>query len=99
MIRFLLSALALLSFAPSPAAAADPYPPPPKAGAPAPFKVPRSESYRLANGLEVTLIPFGIVPKAFVSLQVAAGNLNEGDQVWLSTLTGQMLREGAAGRS
>jgi predicted Zn-dependent peptidase len=34
-----------------------------------------------------------------VSLQVDAGSLNAGENVWLSTLTAQMLREGSAGRS
>ena len=31
--------------------------------------------------------------------RVYAGSLNEGEDSWLSTFTGQMLREGAAGRS
>jgi predicted Zn-dependent peptidase len=49
--------------------------------------------------MQVTLIPYGLVPKAVVNLRVYAGSLNEGQDVWLSTLTAQMLREGAAGRS
>ena len=61
--------------------------------------MPASESFRLPNGLEVTLIPYGITPTAVVNLRVYAGGLNGGDDVWLSNLTAQMLREGAAGRT
>jgi zinc protease len=58
---------------------------------------PASETYRLANGMQVTLIPYGQVPKAVVSLRVYAGSLNEGEDVGLAALTGQMLREAPAG--
>ena len=93
-----LTALALL--APTPLAAQDAFPTqPPPLGTPKPFSVPASETYRLANGMQVTLIPYGNVPKATVSLRVYAGSLNEGENSWLSTFAGQMLREGAAGRS
>lgn len=75
------------------------YPPMPAAGAPKPFAVPASETYRLANGLQVTLIPYGQVPKASVQLRVYSGSLNEGEDVGLAALAAQMLREGAGGRS
>lgn len=75
------------------------YPPRPALGAPKAFSVPKSETYRLANGLQVTLIPYGLAPKATISLRVYAGNLNEGEDVWLPDLTGEMLKQGAAGRS
>jgi predicted Zn-dependent peptidase len=93
-----LAALALLAPA-APAASQDNFPPQPALGTPKPFAVPAAESYRLANGMQVTLIPYGKVPKATVSLRIYAGSLNEGENSWLSTFTGQMLREGAAGRS
>ena len=100
MIRILLSALAALSLAAAPAAAAaqDDFPPMPKAGAPKPFAVPAAVTYRLANGMQVTLIPFGKVPKATINLRIYAGPLNEGDRTGLATLTAQMLREGASGK-
>ena len=99
MIRILLSAFAGLLIAAAPAAAAqDDYPPLPKPGAPKPYKVPASETYTLANGMQVTLIPFGQVPKATVNLRIYAGGLNDGDRTGLSGLTAQMLREGAAGK-
>ena len=93
-----LAALATLALA-VPAAAQDSFPPPPALGTPKPFTVPAAESYRLANGMQVTLIPYGKVPKATISLRIYAGSLNEGESSWLSAFTAQMLREGAADRS
>jgi len=97
MIRIILSALAGVLAATTPATAQD-YPPLPKPGAPKPYQVPASETYTLANGMQVTLIPFGQVPKATVNLRIYAGGLNEAGRNGLSGLTAQMLREGAAGK-
>jgi predicted Zn-dependent peptidase len=100
MIRRLLSLAFAAAMAATPVAApAQDYPPQPGIGTPKPFAVPASQTYTLPNGMQVTLIPYGLVPKAVVNLRVYAGSLNEGQDVWLSTLTAQMLREGAAGRS
>lgn len=96
------AAAAALGLAAAPLAAQPPkydYPPMPAAGAPKPFTVPASETYRLANGMQVTLIPYGLVPKAVVHLRVYSGSLNEGEEVGLAALAAQMLREGAGGRS
>lgn len=71
----------------------------PATGTMKPFTVPASETFRLPNGMQVTLIPYGITPTAVVSLRVYAGGLNQGENVWLPNLTAQMLREGAAGRT
>ena len=99
MIRILLSVLAGVFITATPAAAAqDDYPPLPKPGAPKPYQVPASETYTLPNGMQVTLIPFGQVPKATINLRVYAGSLNEGERTGLSAMTAQMLREGAAGK-
>ena len=98
MIRILLSALAGVLIAATPAAAQDDYPPLPKPGAPKPYQVPASETYTLPNGMQVTLVPFGQVPKATVNLRIYAGGLNDGDRTGLAGLTAQMLREGAAGK-
>ena len=51
---------------------------PPPIPAPKAFTVPASETYVLANGMRVTLIPYGVVPKAVVSLQTYTGSINEG---------------------
>jgi zinc protease len=70
---------------------------PPPIPAPKAFKVPASETFTLANGMKVTLIPYGVAPKVVVSLQTYAGSLNEGENTWLGLLAVDMLKEGAAG--
>jgi len=68
---------------------------PPEGGAPKSFTVPASEWYVLPNGLKVTLVPYGIIPKAAISLAVDAGNLNEGkSRAGVASLTGDLFREG-----
>jgi predicted Zn-dependent peptidase len=100
MIRRFFTGLGAAALLLAPVAApAQSYPPMPSAGTPKPFSVPTSETFTLPNGLQVTLIPYGKVPKATISLRTYAGGLNEGDNRWLSLLTAQLLREGAAGRS
>src|SRR3569623_2993439 len=94
----LLAALGLVAAAPAPAPSGD-YPPMPLAGPPKPFQVPASETYRLPNGMQVTLIPYGQVPKATIGLLGYAGALNEGEDTGIASLTAQMMREGAAGHS
>src|SRR3954470_22586051 len=70
---------------------------PPAAGAPKDFALPAARRFTLANGLPVTLVPFGQVPKAAIRLVVSAGNVYENkDEVWLADLTGNLIREGTA---
>lgn len=96
MIRPLLFAAAALLPVPL---AAQTFPPAPPIAAPKPFKLPATESYTLPNGLKVTLIPWGVAPKTYAVLDIYAGNLNDGQQPWISDLTAAMLKEGAGGRS
>jgi zinc protease len=70
---------------------------PPPIPAPKAFKVPASETLTLANGMKVTLVPYGVAPKVVVSLQTSAGSLNEGENTWLALLAVDMMKEGAAG--
>jgi predicted Zn-dependent peptidase len=80
--------------APPPAAATSKQAPPP-AGKPKPFKVPASKEFTLPNGLEVTLVPFGAIPKVTVDLSIRAGNGDEAeDETWLADLVGRLLLEG-----
>jgi len=68
---------------------------PPPAGTPKDLKLPPRREITLPNGLAVTLVPFGTVPKAAVVLAVRAGRVNERpDQVWLSQLTADLMQEG-----
>src|ERR1700724_4217344 len=68
---------------------------PPAGGAPKPFNVPAHESYTVPNGMRVTLVPYGNIPKVAVSLTVRAGNLNEPqDVLGVADITGELLKEG-----
>lgn len=93
-----LFALSLALSAAMPVLAQD-FPPPPPIAEPKPFRLPETETYALPNGMQVTLIPYGVAPKTVVSLRIRAGNTNEEGNTWLGDLTGAMMKEGAAGRS
>ena len=73
---------------------------PPAAGTPKDFQLPPRKSFTLANGLQVTLVHYGVVPKVAVNLQVRTGAIDEAaDEVQLSALTADMLLEGTTTRS
>jgi zinc protease len=68
---------------------------PPAVGKPKDFKLPVKREFTLPNGMAVTLVPFGTVPKVAVTLVTRVGRINErADQVWLSDLTGDLMQEG-----
>jgi predicted Zn-dependent peptidase len=84
----------------APRAAAQEKQTPPAGSAPKPFTLPRKETFTLKNGAQVTLVPYGSIPKVTVSAVVQAGNINESaEQVWLADLTGELLKEGTTTRS
>jgi zinc protease len=88
--------LLLLSLAPQESAPQKP----PSPGTPRDFVLPAARRFTLANGLPVTMVPFGQVPKVAIRLVVAAGNLYEGkDEVWLADLTGNLMREGTTAQT
>ncbi len=91
----ILAALLLLSTL-SPALAVEA---PPAPAAPKNFQVPTKEERALPNGLEMTFIEFGAIPKTAITAIVRTGNLNEGDKTWLADLTGELIKEGAGTRS
>lgn len=95
MIRLLLAAAAMLGAAP---ALAQSFPPAPPIAPLKPFAPPASETFTLPNGMAVTLIPWGVAPKAYLTLDIYAGALDEGAQTGLAGLTAAMLKEGARGR-
>ncbi len=73
---------------------------PPQPGKPKDFQIPASRQFRLDNGLAVTLVSYGTVPKVTVRLGVRTGAIDEGSsQVWLSDLTGTLLTQGTTTRS
>jgi zinc protease len=91
--RFLTAALALglaaAALAQAPAREAAPAPGPAR-----PFTLPQPQRFTLDNGLRVTLVPYGSVPKTLVRLAVRSGNAFETkDEVWLADLSGKLMRE------
>ena len=94
--RLLGAALAAAVLVGAPAAVAqDSYPPMPAVSPPEAFALPQTETYALANGMKVTLIPYGLTPKTVVSLRLGVGNINDGDHTWLADVVSDMLVEGA----
>jgi zinc protease len=67
---------------------------PPAAGAPREFNLPEKTVFALDNGMRVTMVPFGQLPKVSMVLRVRTGNLNEGDETWLADLAGALMQEG-----
>jgi zinc protease len=95
MKPFIVVALAILA-----SAQQTPQQKPPAAAPPKDFALPAARRFTLANGLPVTMVPFGQVPKAAIRLVVSAGNVYENkDEVWLADLTGNLMREGTATES
>ena len=73
---------------------------PPKPAAPKDFRVPEPRRFTLDNGLQVALVQWGDMPKVGVSLSVRSGNaFEQANEVWLSDLTGTLIREGTATRN
>jgi len=68
---------------------------PPEGGPPKAFTVPSNETYTLPNGMKVTLVPYGIIPKAAISLAVDVGQINEGTaRTGVASLTTDLMKEG-----
>jgi len=70
---------------------------PPPAGPAVPFRLPAITEFVLLNGLKVTLVPYGVIPKANVVLVLEAGNVDQTTgQSGLADLSGKLLLEGTA---
>lgn len=68
---------------------------PPAAGPAKDFTIPTPRKLTLPNGMPVTMVSFGQVPKVTIRVVVSAANLHEQkEEVWLADLTGSMMREG-----
>ncbi len=68
---------------------------PPEGAPPRPFTVPAHETYALPNGIKVTLVPYGILPKVALSVAIDAGGIDEGsDHIGVAGLTADLLQEG-----
>ncbi len=94
MIRKYFLALTLLAAVSIPAAAQKQAPP--AGGPPKPFHVPTPQTYQLPNGMKVTMLKYGSVPKVTVQAVMRVGNANEqADHVWLADFTGNLMKEGS----
>ncbi|HEX9615018.1 MAG TPA: pitrilysin family protein, partial [Bacteroidota bacterium] len=73
---------------------------PPEGGKPKDFTLPKKQTFALGNGLEVTMVPYGALPKVTASVVIRSGNLNERpNEVWLADITGDLMKEGTTSRS
>ena len=72
---------------------------PPAPATPHEFKLPARETLRLDNGLAITFIDYGSVPKVALVAVVRTGNIDEGRDTWLADVTAEMLKEGTTSRS
>ena len=99
-MRTLLRIGALALLAASPAAAQPTRQAPPAPGTPRDFRLPDIRTFQLETGLDVTLVPYGALPKATVPLVVRTGNADEAaDEVWLADLMGSLMEEGTTSRT
>jgi hypothetical protein len=57
---------------------------PPPLGEPRDFRLPDKETLQLANGLALTFIDYGTVPKVTVLAVVRTGKIDEGQSTWLA---------------
>lgn len=73
---------------------------PPPLSTPKPFLLPPKHELTLSNGMKVTLVRFGTVPKVSIYCDVRTGHIDEkSNEVALSDVTGEMMREGTTTRS
>jgi zinc protease len=97
-MRYLLLGAALLALVPGGARAQRQAPPAP--GQPKDFRLPPRQIVQLPNGLSLSLVRYGTVPKVAVSVAIGTGAIDEGpDAVQLSGLTAALLLEGTTTRS
>jgi zinc protease len=71
----------------------------PAVGAPKDFALPSRETVRLPNGLTISFVPFGSVPKVTLSAVVRTGNIDDGAQPGLVDITTSLMAEGAGSRA
>ena len=73
---------------------------PPAGGQPKPFVFPPKTTYELDNGMKVTLVQYGSIPKVAMQVVVRAGSINEqANQRWISDMVSTLLKEGTATRT
>jgi predicted Zn-dependent peptidase len=73
---------------------------PPAPAAPKAFRIPAHRTFSMPNGMQVTLVHYGTVPKAVVTLEMHTGLIDEpAFGAGLASLTLDMLLEGTVART
>ena len=73
---------------------------PPEGSAPKPFVFPKQDSYTLPNGMKVTLVQYGSIPKVAFQATIYSGTKDDAaGKKGLSEMTGFMLKEGTKSRT
>jgi zinc protease len=73
---------------------------PPASAKPKNFRIPPHRSFTLPNGLQVTLVHYGTLPKALISLEMRTGAIDEPRTgVGIASMTSEMLLQATAGRT
>lgn len=73
---------------------------PPPLGPPVEFRLPKARRLTLDNGMRVTLVEYGAVPKLDVRLVVRTGNVDESaDETWLADLMVDLMEQGTTRRT
>ena len=72
---------------------------PPTPGKPRDFNLSQPVKFHLDNGMRVTMVEYGDLPKVSVQLVIRTGNLNEGSRTWLADFTGKLMDEGTTKHS
>ena len=73
---------------------------PPEGGTPKAFTFPKQNTFTLKNGMKVTLVQYGSVPKVSFQAVIRAGTKDDAEgKKDISDITGQMLKEGTKSRS
>jgi predicted Zn-dependent peptidase len=73
---------------------------PPEGSAPKPFVFPKQDTYTLPNGMKVTMVQYGSVPKVAFQATIYAGTKDDANgKKALSEMTGSMLKEGTKSRT
>ena len=73
---------------------------PPPVGKPQDVRLPARRHFTMPNGLQVTMVPFGTVPKVTITLAVRASGAHESPrEVSLSDVLSSLMNEGTTTRS
>ncbi|MGH8250660.1 MAG: M16 family metallopeptidase [Steroidobacteraceae bacterium] len=72
---------------------------PPAPGEPHDFRLPGRETVELPNGLALTFVDYGRIPKVTILAVVSTGNIDEGESTWLADVAVEMLKEGTTTRA